>query len=219
MTIPTREDVIAIYRKRAKHYNITANLYYLIGLREWEYRKKAVDALNLQGGDTVVEIGCGTGLNFSLLQQAIGPDGKIIGVDLTDAMLAQARKRIEEKGWANIELVLSDAASYKFPQGIDGVISTFALTLVAEYDKVIQNGCRALKPGKRWVVIDLKMPSGRVSWLAPLLVFLTRPFGITIELEERHLWESINKYLRNTSLIELYMGFVYIAAGERGDGC
>ncbi len=115
MTIPTREDVINIYRKRAKRYNITANLYYFIGLREWAYRKKAIDALNLQRGDTVVEIGCGTGLNFSLLQQAIGHDGKIIGVDLTDAMLAQARKRVEKKGWTNVELVLSDAASYKFP--------------------------------------------------------------------------------------------------------
>lgn len=208
MTIPTREDIINIYRKRAKHYDTIANLW--IGA----YRKKAVDALNLQRGDTVVEIGCGTGLNFSLLQQAIGPDGKIIGVDLTDAMLAQARKRVEEKGWANVELVLNDAASYKFPEGIDGVISTFALTLVAEYDKVIQNGCRALKPGKRWVVLDLKMSSGRGSWLAPLLVFLTRPFGVTIELAERHPWESINKYLRNTSMTELYMGFVYIAAGK-----
>ncbi len=220
MKIPTREDVIDIYRKRAKRYDITANLYYLIGLREWEYRKKAVDALNLQRGDTVVEIGCGTGLNFSLLQQAIGSNGKIIGVDLTDAMLAKARKRVEEKGWANVELVLSDAASYKFPVSIDGVITTFALTLVAEYDVVIQNGCRALKPGKRWVVLDFKMPSGRVSWLAPLLVFLTRPFGVTIEMAERHPWESINKYLRNTSMTELYMGYVYIAAGERGrDEC
>ncbi|MDW7727250.1 MAG: class I SAM-dependent methyltransferase [Candidatus Methanoperedens sp.] len=220
MTILTREDVINVYRKRAKRYNITANLYYLIGFRMGAYRKKAVDALNLRRGDTVVEIGCGTGLNFSLLQQAIGPDGKIIGVDLSDAMLAQARKRVEEKGWANVELVLNDAASYKFPEGIDGVISTFALTLVAEYDMVIQNGCRALNPGKRWVVLDLKMPSGRVSWLAPLLILLTRPFGVTIEMAERHPWESINKYLRNTSMTELYMGFVYIAEGERGrDEC
>ncbi len=220
MTIPTREDVINIYRKRAKRYDITANLYYLIGFREGAYRKKAVDALNLQRGDTVVEIGCGTGMNFSLLQQAIGHDGKIIGVDLTDDMLAQARKRVEEKGWANVELVVSDAASYKFPECIDGIISTFALTLVAEYDKVVQNGCLALKPGKRWAVLDFKMPSSRVSWLAPLLVLLTRPFGVTVELAERHPWESINKYLRNASMTEFYMGFVYIAAGERArDGC
>jgi demethylmenaquinone methyltransferase/2-methoxy-6-polyprenyl-1,4-benzoquinol methylase len=52
-------------------------------------RKRAVRALNLQRGDTVVDIGCGTGLNFPLLQGAIGPEGTIVGVDLTDAMLSQ----------------------------------------------------------------------------------------------------------------------------------
>lgn len=220
MAILTREDLVNLYRKRAKRYDLTANLYYLIGFREWAYRKQAIKALNLKHGDTVVEIGCGTGLNFPLIQQAVGHEGKIIGVDLTDAMLARARKRIAKEGWSNVELVLSDAALYQFPAGIDGVISTFALTLVPEFDTVIRNGCRALRPGKRWVVLDLKMPSNWLSWFTPLFALLTRPFGVTIELAERHPWESIGKYLRNTSIIELYMGFVYIAAGERDEaGC
>lgn len=91
-------EVMNLYRKRARRYNFTANLYYLAGFREWAYRQRAVEALNLQQGDTVVEIGCGTGLNFSLLHQAVGPTGRVIGVDLTDAMLAQARQRVAENG-------------------------------------------------------------------------------------------------------------------------
>ncbi len=55
----------------------------------------AVDALRLRGGETVVEIGCGTGLNSPFLQRAIGPQGKIVGLDLTDKMLDQARERIQ----------------------------------------------------------------------------------------------------------------------------
>ncbi len=86
--------IVDIYRKRAKHYDVSANLYYLIGFREYAYRRKAVAALKLQPGDTVVEIGCGTGLNFPLLQQAVGPEGRLIGVDLTDSMLEQARQRV-----------------------------------------------------------------------------------------------------------------------------
>ena len=54
-------------------------------------------ALGLRPGDTVVDIACGTGLNFPLLEEAIGPDGRIVGVDLTDAMLAQAQRRIESE--------------------------------------------------------------------------------------------------------------------------
>jgi ubiquinone/menaquinone biosynthesis C-methylase UbiE len=216
----TKEEIIGLYRKRSRYYDLTANLYYLIGFREQAYRKKSVDALNLSDGDVVVEIGCGTGLNFPLLQKVVGREGKIIGVDLTDEMLKQAQRRVKENGWSNVELVKSDAALYQFPPEIDGVISTFALTLSPEFEKVIINGCSALKAGKHWVVLDLKMPSNWLRHLAPLLIFLTRPFGVTKDLAVRRPWESMEKYLENVYLRNYYMGFVYIAAGERGrDGC
>ncbi|RJP69327.1 MAG: methyltransferase domain-containing protein [Candidatus Abyssobacteria bacterium SURF_17] len=215
MAIPTTTDIIHLYNRRAKRYNFTANLYYLIGFREQAYRKLAVKRLNLKPGDTVVEIGCGTGLNFPLLQQAVGIRGRIIGVDLTDAMLAQAGRRVAENKWSNVELVQSDAASFHFPDGVDGIISTFALTLVPEFDQVIKNGVDALSPGKRWVVLDFKLPSNRLAWLAPLGIFITSPFGVTRDLANRHPWESIEKYLTRTSFEELYAGFAYIATGEK----
>jgi demethylmenaquinone methyltransferase/2-methoxy-6-polyprenyl-1,4-benzoquinol methylase len=213
-----REEIRALYRKRAENYDLTANLYYLIGFRERAFRKKAVRALDLGRGDTVVEVCCGTGLNFPLLQKRVGPEGRIIGVDLTEDMLAKARRRVEEKGWRNVELVKSDAALYEFPDGVDGIISTFAITLVPEYDSVILNGCRALKPGKRLAVLDLKMASGLASKLAPLLVLLTRPFGVTRDLEERRPWESVGRYMEDVSVEKLYLGFAYIAVGTRGGG-
>ena len=57
-------SIIQTYRKRAARYDFTANLYYLFGYREWKYRRLAVEALELQPGDNVLELGCGTGLNF-----------------------------------------------------------------------------------------------------------------------------------------------------------
>lgn len=216
----TEKAIIDLYRLRSRHYDITANLYYLVGFREYAYRKKAVKALNLNPGDTVVEIGCGTGLNFPFLQNAIGPGGRIIGVDLTDSMLNQARKRTEKKGWSNVKLVQSDAAAYHFPGSVDGVLSTFALTLVPEFDTVIRNGCDALKPGKTWAILDFKMPSNLFSILGPLFLYLTKPFGVSLDLASRHPWESIRKYLRKPSVTEYYMGFVYLATGEKEEsGC
>ncbi len=220
MTVPTTKETVNLYRNRAKHYDFTANLYYVVGFREWAYRKRAVEALNLKRGDTVVEIGCGTGLNFSLLEQAVGPEGKIIGVDLTDSMLGQARKRVESNGWSNVELVHENAAAFQFPSGVDGIISTFAITLAPEFDRVIQNGCKALKVGKRWAILDFKMPSNWLALLAPLAILVTRPFGVTKELAERHPWESIERYLKNSTLMEFYGGFAYLSTGERGQaGC
>ncbi len=217
-TVLTKDEVTAIYRKRAKRYDFTANLFRVIGFREPAYREMAVKALNLQRGDTVVEIGCGTGLNFPLLQEAVGPAGKIIGVDLTDAMLAEAHSRVEKQGWTNVELVQSDAAQYRFPSGVDGIISSFAITLVPEFDQIIRNGAEALSPGKRWVILDFQLPTKQPArLLTPLAVWLTRPFGVRIEMANRHPWESIDKYFTNSSLTEYYMGMAYISVGKRGE--
>jgi demethylmenaquinone methyltransferase/2-methoxy-6-polyprenyl-1,4-benzoquinol methylase len=213
----SRDELIDIYRKRAKHYDLYDKFFQLIG---FPHRKRAIQALNLQRGDTVVEIGCGTGLNFPLLQEAIGPQGMIIGVDLTDAMLDQARQRVQAHSWRNVRLVHSDAATFTFPADVAGIISTFALTLVPEFDRVILNGCRALKPGKRWAITDLKMPSNAllVKLVVPLLeVTLLRPFGGTVEMANRHPWESMQKYLQNVEMSEYWGGMIYIAVGERGE--
>lgn len=220
MTGFNRETLIDIYRKRAKHYDLYAELMDLVGFRQSTYRKKAIQALHLQRGDTVIDIGCGTGLNFPLLEAAIGPEGQIIGVDLTYAMLAQAQERVRAAGWQNVHLIQSDAATFTFPPKVDGVLSTFALTLVPEFDHVILKGCRALTPGKRWVIADFKMPSGVFSKLAPLLAWVfVRPFGGTIQLASRHPWESMNTYLQQVEITEFYLGSVYVAAGQRGATC
>ncbi len=215
MSALSQEEVLAVYRKRARHYDLTANLYYLIGFREWAYRKKAVAALELHSGDTVVEICCGTGLNFTLLQRIVGPGGRIIGVDMNDAMLARARDRVMKRGWRNVTLVQSDAAAYQFPEKVNGIISTFGLTLVPAFDAVIRDGTRALVRGGRWVVCDMKLPANRLSVLATLGVGLTRPFAVSTDLATRHPWESIRRHTGNLRMQELYGGFAYVAGGTK----
>ncbi len=216
LTIPDTEEIQTLYRKRAGNYDFTANLYYLIGFREWAYRKQPIGELHLRDGETVVEMCCGTGLNFALLEQVVGSKGKIIGVDLTDAMLEQAKKRVKRNGWSNVDLIQSDAAMFLFPKGINGILSTFAITLVPQFDAVIENGIEALAPGKRLVVLDLKLPDNWLKIFVPLGVLLTRPFAVTRELAERHPWESIRSSMQKYAFKELYGGLAYIASGEKG---
>mgnify|MGYP003668417488 CR=1 FL=1 len=208
-----REEVRDVYRRRAAHYDLTANLYYLIGFREWAYRRRAVDAMELRSGDVVVELGCGTGLNFQLLQERIGPEGRIIGVDLTPEMLAQARRRADTEGWKNVELIESSAADYRFPERVDGVISTFALTLEPRYAEVIQRAARALQPDRRFVLADLRLPDNWLRRLAPLLMFLVRPFAVSMKVAERRPWEVMRKELTDYRYEPGYFGFVYVASG------
>jgi ubiquinone/menaquinone biosynthesis C-methylase UbiE len=211
------QQIIDIYRKRARRYDFTANLYYLLGYREWAYRQKAIDELNLKPGDTVVEIACGTGLNFSHYQKALGSQGKIIGVDLTDAMLAQAQRRIKEHGWKNVELVQADARDYRFSEGVNAIISTYALSLIPESRGVIEKGVEALAPGGRFSILEMQMPDNWPTWFVNAGIWLMSPFAISDEWLERRPWESIQQTMReqltNLSITEMYFGLTYVIAG------
>jgi ubiquinone/menaquinone biosynthesis C-methylase UbiE len=195
MNISESVRLISLYRQRADWYDRSTLLLYLAGFRHWAYRKRAIESFALNDGDTVVDLGCGTGLSFSLLRAQVGPSGRVIGVDLTDAMLEQAQARIAAHGWSNIQLVKSDMTDYVFPQDIDGIISTFALTLTASFDDVIRQGAQALLPDKRFVILDFNRPSGRfMRLIAPVLVkLLTGAFGGTIDMASRRPWESLKK--------------------------
>jgi demethylmenaquinone methyltransferase/2-methoxy-6-polyprenyl-1,4-benzoquinol methylase len=210
-----RTDADARLLRRFAPHDFVSSLAYVIGFRDWAYRQRAVDLLGVAKGDRVVELGCGTGRNFPLLERAVGPAGAVIAVDLSETMLARARKRAARHGWSNVELVHSDAATYEFPAPLDGVLSTYTLVILPEYDRVIERAYGALKDGKRCVVLDQKLPSGPASRLVPLLDVLSRPLDYSRIVGERRLWESIRRHAGNVRVEEVYFGFVYLAVGEK----
>jgi demethylmenaquinone methyltransferase/2-methoxy-6-polyprenyl-1,4-benzoquinol methylase len=218
----TREHLIATYRKKAKHYDFTSRLYPAPGYPQRGQRLRAVQALGLHAGDTVIDIACGTGLNFPLIQAATGLSGRIVGVDLTDAMLARAQDRIEANGWSNISLVQADAVNFDFPAEVDAILSTYALSQVPECADVIAHGAAALSGGGHWVVLDLKVPGNTPAWLAQLGTGLVRPFAAIDEWIMRRPWEAIRaamkEELTDPSWTELFFGTAFLAAGSRGPG-
>jgi demethylmenaquinone methyltransferase/2-methoxy-6-polyprenyl-1,4-benzoquinol methylase len=215
----TREHLIETYRKKAKHYDVTSRLYPAPGYPQRAQRLRAVQALGLHTGDTVIDMACGTGLNFPLLQKAVGPGGRIVGVDLTDAMLAHARDRIEANGWSNVSLVQADAAGFDFPAGVDAILSTYALSQVPECAEVIAHGAAALSAGGRWAVLDLKIPGRTPRWLAQLGTATVRPFASIDQWIMRRPWEAIRaamqEELADFSWTELFFGTAFLAAGSR----
>ena len=216
----TREHLVETYRKKAKHYDLTSRFYPVPGYPQRAQRLQAVRALGLRPGATVVDVACGTGLNFSLLEQAIGPNGRIVGVDLTDAMLAQARQRIETNGWRNVSLVQADAAEFDFPTEVDAILSTYALSHVPDCGDVIANGAAALSRGGHWVVLDLKAPDNVPRWLAQLGIAVGRRFGSIDEWARRRPWEAVHAAMQDeladVSWTELCFGTAFLAAGSRG---
>jgi len=216
----THARLIETYRRKAKRYDRVSRLYPVPGYPQRSQRLRAVQALGLRRGDTVVDVACGTGLNFALLQQAVGPEGRIVGVDLTDAMLAQARQRIERNGWSNVSLEQADAAEFEFPAGIDAILSTYALTQVPGCAAVIAHGAAALVPGGRWVVLDLKAPDGAPRWLSRPGTALARRLGCVDQWIARRPWEEIRAAMAHELVdlawSELFFGSAFLGAGSRG---
>jgi demethylmenaquinone methyltransferase/2-methoxy-6-polyprenyl-1,4-benzoquinol methylase len=216
----TRERLIETYRKKAKYYDVTSRLYPAPGYPQREQRRRAVSSLGLRAGGTVIDLACGTGLNFPLLEKAVGPGGRIVGVDLTDAMLARAEDRIARNGWGNVSLVQADAAGFGFPAGADAILSTYALTQVPECAEVIAHGARALSAGGRWAVLDLKVPGCTPRWLTQAGTATVRPFASIDDWMMRRPWEAIRiamqEELTDCTWTELFFGTAFLAAGRAG---
>jgi ubiquinone/menaquinone biosynthesis C-methylase UbiE len=208
------DEIVRVYSKRAARYNITAHMYYLMGVRVDRYRKRTVEALRLRRGDRVLDLACGTGANFSWLEQAVGPQGHILGLDLTAAMLSEARKRIQKNRWTNIELLQADATNFTFPEPLDGVICSYAISLMPSFGSVIQKSATALKHGGRMGILDVRYQGGS-GVLNTILDVLVKPFGSSDEVLQRRPWEEMPKYLTGVELMELYFGFLYIAVGTK----
>ena len=215
----TREHLIETYRKKARHYDVTSRLYPVPGYPHRAQRLRAIRALGLRAGDSVIDIACGTGLNLPLIEKIIGPDGRIVGVDMTDAMLARAQDRIRRNGWRNVSLVQADAAEFNFPTGTDAILSTYALSQVPDCSAVIAHGAAALSGGGRWVVLDVKAPDNTPAWLAQFGTAVVRPFAAIDQWMMRRPWETIraamHEELVDLSWTELLFGTAFLGAGTR----
>ena len=218
----TLSQIKDVYCRCAPYYDRLDELFRLVGANTNAYRDFAIEALNLSPGDTVVDLGCGTGLNFSRLEKTITDKGHIIGVDLTDGMLDKAQHRITQNEWKNVKLIESDMTKYTFPTNVNGILSTFAIPIIVDdYDKVIQRAAEALCPGGHLVTLDMKKPKGWPEWVVRILAsFLGRMFGgftlqDCLDYAERTPWESINKYMDKVTYKEFYAGAFYVCVGQK----
>lgn len=86
------------------------------------YRRQIVEELPISRGDVVVDAGCGTGLCFAVLQERVGPEGAVIGVDAAPDMLAVAAERVAAAGWSNVVIIESGVEDSELPAEVDHVL-------------------------------------------------------------------------------------------------
>lgn len=112
------------------------------------YRDVVVARLALRPGDSVVDVGCGTGLCFEALHERVGNGGTIIGVDSSEAMLALAAERVDRNNWHNVTLTESTAEALQLPEPVDAAVMC-AVHDILRSREAIENVVGQLRPGAR----------------------------------------------------------------------
>jgi SAM-dependent methyltransferase len=110
------------------------------------------------------------GRNFPFLQDAVGFEGRIYGVDLSDGMLCRARKLCQRRQWTNVVLIEADAAVYASQELFNGALFSFSYNVMPHHRSVLRQVWKQLRPGGRLVIMDARLPPG-------LLGKLIRPFA------------------------------------------
>jgi ubiquinone/menaquinone biosynthesis C-methylase UbiE len=202
---------------------VISKVYDLLQLPTIPVKKSAVNKLGLKRGDHVIVFCCGTGQEFPFIQERIGPEGQILGVDWSDGMLEQARRKIADNGWMNVKLVKGDVTalpkSAVETASYDAGICTLGMAIISQPEKAFQALKNAVGAGGRIVIGDICSFSGVKSILNPLITLMNLAWGNTRRslAHSRIFAEALHSDLLDAKLEWHVGGSYYIVSGRRPD--
>ena len=205
MAAPDRRIALERYRRLAPRYDRLTRASRAL-------RRRGVDALGLRGGETVLDVACGTGLSFELLEERIGLDGRIIGIDLSPEMLSEAEARVRRHGWQNVELVEGAVEDVQIAAEADACL--FVLTHdVMRSPAALEDLIGHVKPGGRVVSTGAKLAPW---WALPVnayVWFQARRYVTTFEGFGRP-WSHLAELLPDLHVQPILLGGAYVASGS-----
>ncbi|HEX8921700.1 MAG TPA: methyltransferase domain-containing protein [Pyrinomonadaceae bacterium] len=200
-----------------RRYNRLARFFVLF---EWLFllppgiRKRAVSHLELKPGDHVLEVGCGTGRNLAPLVEAVGTEGQVYGVDLSEGMLTEAGKLRAKAGWRNVTLIRSDAASYRVPVEVAGAIFSLSYAVIPHHREALAHAWNQLRPGGYLVIMDAKLPSNILGRLLhPFVVWASRL--TVLGNPDIRPWDELKELANDVEMEEVSFGTYYICLARK----
>jgi demethylmenaquinone methyltransferase/2-methoxy-6-polyprenyl-1,4-benzoquinol methylase len=181
-----------------------------------KYRKDAISVLSLKKGQTVLDVACGTGLNFPYLLNGVGPNGLIIAVDIAPGMLEKAKIRAQNNGFNNIHFILGDVSEIELPK-VDAVAACWCMISIPNYHKALENIVESLRPHGKIAILDFKRMNGFPGPIFnPIFEWICR---FTHQDVTREPWHDLKRLLGNVQMREWKYGAilssVYLAWGTK----
>ena len=175
VTVVDNDSVERAYKKLAKIYDLTFGPTLHLG------RLQAIEQIGIQGGDRVLEVGVGTGINAALYPN----DCHVTGIDLSSSMLKKARERVIRKGLQNIKLLEMDAAKLKFPdESFDVVYAPYVMSVVPDPVRVVHEMRRVCTRGGKIVLLNHFRSSNPIlARVERVISPLTIHIGFTADLD------------------------------------
>ena len=201
---PVRQQAIEQYRRAAPGYD-----RHMKRMARWQ--EMAVERLDLRSGETVIDVACGTGLNFPLLEAGVGPSGHVVGIDLSPEMLAQARERATAEGWSNVSLIEAAVEDADFDATADAALFSFTHD-VLQSPEAVANVVSHLKPDARVASVGGKLGA---RWNVLVNFFVrraARPYMTTFRGLDRP-WRELERHAEVRHR-DLALGGAYVAWGR-----
>jgi SAM-dependent methyltransferase len=193
------------YVSQAGHYDKRTRPF-----QRW--RQLVVDELAAQPGDTVLDVGCGTGLCLPALREKVGSTGTVVGIDRSEEMLTLAGDRVRRHGWSNVRLIPAPLAEDSLPRPADAAIFC-AVHDLQQSPAALENIFDHLRDGAPVAVVGGKWPS---PWLWSFRVWvatLHAPFVSNFEGFDMP-WRLLMDFVPDLDVREVAGGAGYLATGH-----
>ena len=199
--------------KVTKHYDLPISHMFR------KYKEKVFDVSSLKRGDRVLVYCCGTGLDFSEIENRIGEEGHIVGVDFSPEMLEKAKQRIEKHGWNNVDLFEADVTAFVLDDEelFDVGVCTLGLSIIPEYKAAYYSLVSKVKEGGEVIIGDMQLASGGYARFNPFTISLAKRFGGSYEGHQNSLeiCDIMKNELRDVTKREFFLKSYYYCIGTK----
>jgi arsenite methyltransferase len=205
--MPLTDNDISIRKYQSKAADYDASAQFTMPLR-----KRTIALLQLQPGDTVLDVGAGTGLSYGLLREAVGSTGRVLAFEQSPAMFAQAQARVQREGWANVWHTCTSAETVRLPQQVDAILFNYTHDILRT-PEALANIMHYAKPGARIAIAGVKFFPW---WTGPLnLLAWAKNHPYNVKAADLWApWDIVQTYCDKLERQSTQWGMGYIAQGR-----